>query len=186
MPDSQKEQSNSDTPFYFTWVNQVPNIIWAPVTVGTLTLLVGLFGWVVDQPWLFPSLGPTAFLQVEQPQQPTSKFYNVVLGHLHGLASGLGVVLLLGANHAPALISTGEVTPVRVLAAVLAATLSMFLGFVLKASHPPAAATALLFALGSYKPTMHDVMTVVAGVLMFAIAGEFLRRLRLKAKSLKA
>lgn len=62
----------------------------------------------------------------------------------------------------------------------------MLLRFVLKAPHPPAAATALLFALGSYKPTVHDVMTVIAGVLMFAIAGEFLRQLRLKAKSLRS
>jgi len=186
MPDNLEKRSNSDAPSHLTWISQIPDIVWAPVTVGSLTLMVGLFGLVADQPWLFPSLGPSAFLQVEKPQQATSRFYNVVVGHLHGVAAGLFAVLLLEADRAPALISTEEVTLVRVVAAVLAATLSMLLGFVLKASHPPAAATALLFALGSYEPTIQDVMTVVAGVLMFAIAGEFLRQLRLKAKSLKS
>ncbi|HEY9642661.1 MAG TPA: HPP family protein [Coleofasciculaceae cyanobacterium] len=158
----------------------VPDIVWAPLAAALLMLITGLIGLLAHQPWLFPSLGPTAFLQAEQPKQPTSRFYNTVMGHLHGLVAGILAVLLLGASTAPPVLSTGELTPVRVWAAVLAVALNMLFGFILKASHPPAAATTLLLALGGFKPTWQDAATVMIGVLIVAIAGEMLRRFRVK------
>lgn len=101
------------------------------------------------------------------------------MGHLHGLIAGVLAVLLLGANNAPSVLLTGELTLVRVWAAVLAIALNMLLGFLLKASHPPAAATTLLFALGGLKPTVHDGLTVTIGVLIIAVLGEGVRRFRL-------
>jgi hypothetical protein len=56
----------------------------------------------------------------------------------------------------------------------------MLLGFILKASHPPAAATTLLVALGGFKPTWQDAATVMIGALIVAIVGEMLRRFRVK------
>lgn len=41
----------------------VPDIVWAPLAAALLMLIVGLIGLIAHQPWLFPSLGPTAFLQ---------------------------------------------------------------------------------------------------------------------------
>ncbi len=160
----------------------IPDIVWAPLVAAFLLLIAGLMGLLAHQPWLFPSLGPTAFLQAEQPEQPTARFYNTIMGHLHGLVAGLFAVLILGASTAPAVLSTGELTPVRVWAAVLAVALNMLLGFVLKASHPPAAATTLLVALGGFKPTWQDAATIMIGVLIVAIAGEMLRRFRLKGR----
>lgn len=161
---------------------RVPDIAWAPIVAALLMLIVGLIGLLAHQPWLFPSLGPTAFLQAEQPEQPSARFYNTVMGHLHGLVAGIIAVLLLGASAAPPVLSTGELTPVRVWAAVLAVALNMLSGFVLKASHPPAAATTLLVALGGFKPTWQDAVTVMIGVLIVAIVGEALRRFRLKGR----
>jgi hypothetical protein len=66
---------------------------------------------------------------------------------------------------------------------VLAIALNMLFGIVLKASHPPAAATTLLVSLGGFKPTIADVTHVAIGVLIVAIAGEFLRQLRVKGKT---
>lgn len=143
-------------------------------------LIVGLIGWIAHQPWLFPSLGPTAFLQTEQPEQPTAKFYNTVVGHLHGLVAALLAVFILGANTAPPVLSTHELTPVRIWASVLAIGLNMLLGFVLKASHPPAAATTLLVSLGGFQPTWQDAGAIMIGVLIVAIVGEGLRRFRIK------
>jgi hypothetical protein len=71
----------------------VPDIVWAPLAAAFLMLIVGLIGLLAHQPWLFPSLGPTAFLQAEQPKQPTACFYNTVMGHLHGLVAGILAVL---------------------------------------------------------------------------------------------
>lgn len=158
----------------------VPDIIWAPLAAAFLMLIVGLIGLLAHQPWLFPSLGPTAFLQAEQPEQPSARFYNTVMGHLHGVIAGMLAVLILGASAAPPVLSTNDLTPVRVWASVLAVALNMLLGFVLKASHPPAAATTLLIALGGFKPTWQDVATIMIGVLIVAIVGEILRRIRLK------
>ncbi len=92
----------------------IPDIVWAPLVAAFLMLIPGLIGLLAHQPWLFPSLGPTAFLQAEQPEQPTARFYNTVVGHLHGLVAGILAVLILGASTAPAVLATGKLTPVRV------------------------------------------------------------------------
>ncbi len=152
--------------------------IWAPITAGLLMLLVGLIGLATAQPLLFPSLGPTAFLQTEAPDQPASRFYNVTIGHAVGLISGYAAVFLFRADATPALFAAHQLVAPRVWASVLAIVLTMFGSALLKASHPPAAATTLLIALGGFRPTVHDVFTIVVGVLIVAVAGEGLRRLR--------
>ncbi len=152
--------------------------IWAPITAGLLMLLVGLIGLATAQPLLFPSLGPTAFLQTEAPDQPASRFYNVTIGHAVGLVAGYAAVLLFRADAAPALFAAHQLVAPRVWASVLAIVLTMLGAALLKASHPPAAATTLLIALGGFRPTVHDVIIIVVGVLIVAVAGEGLRRLR--------
>lgn len=161
------------------WFSRIPDIVWAPVASGGLILIVGTIALIANQPWLFPSLGPSIFLHIEQPGQPTAKFYNTVVGHLHGIVAAFIAVAVMGAGNAPPVLSTNELTLARVGAAVLALSLNMLFGFLLKASHPPAAATTLLIALGSFKATLQDALTIMMGVLIVAIFGEFLRRLRL-------
>jgi CBS-domain-containing membrane protein len=161
---------------YSDWI---PNSVWAPLAAGLLILIVGAIGLIAHQPWLFPSLGPTAFVQAEKPEQPTARIYNVIVRHLHGLVAGFLAVWLLQANAAPAVLSNGDLTAPRVWASVLAVALNMLFGFLLKASHPPASATTLLIALGGFKPTFHDALTIMIGVIILAIAGELLRQIRL-------
>jgi hypothetical protein len=140
---------------------------------------VGLVGLAAGQPWLFPSLGPTAFLQAETPDQKSSRFYNTVVGHLIGFAAGVAAVLLLGAQHAPNVLVARELVPLRVWASVLSAVLTMLGLSLLKASHPPAAATMLLVALGGFSPSWKSAGTVMAGVLILAVLGEGVRHLRM-------
>jgi CBS-domain-containing membrane protein len=65
---------------------------------------------------------------------------------------------------------------------VSAATIAIFLTvlgtLLLRASHPPAGATALLVALGTLR-TAHDVLSVGIGAAIVAIAGVAMRRWRL-------
>jgi hypothetical protein len=140
-------------------------------------LLAGALGIVFNQVWLFPSLGPTAFLQTESPEQKTAQFYNTVAGHAVGLLAGLGAVLLLASGDPPVFVSH-SLTWGRVLASVVAVALTSLGGLLLKAQHPPAAATTLLIALGGFRPTLHDVLAIVVGVLIVAVVGELFRRLR--------
>ena len=59
---------------------------------AALILIVALTAFWAGQPWLFPSLGPTAYLLAKYPELPSSRIYNCVVGHLVGLASGFAAV----------------------------------------------------------------------------------------------
>jgi hypothetical protein len=156
----------------------VPEVVWTPVAVGGLLLATGLIGLLAGQPWLFPSLGPTAFLQAEEPGKPASRFYNTVVGHLVGLVAGVLAAWLFVDAGTPPVLATKDLVPARVWAAALSGVLTMLGLALLKAQHPPAAATMLLVALGGIAPTWRGAGMVVAGVLIVASLGEGVRYLR--------
>lgn len=157
----------------------MPDTVWASAASLGLMLLVGLIGFIAAQPLLFPSLAPTAYLQSKYPRASQSRLYNVIVGHLVGLVAGLLAVVILGAALAPPLPSTQVVTPVRIVAAALAVASTVLIASLLHASHPPAASTAALVALGAFQANLEDALTVVAGVLIVGVVGEGVRRLRL-------
>lgn len=159
-------------------------VLSTPVTAGGLLLLVGGLGLVTHQPWLFPSLGPTAYMQATHPNDRVSSFYNVVVGHVVGLFAGYASVLAFAAAKAPVVLGSGQITPARVGAAVLALALTVLFGKLLDAVHPPAASTTLLVALGGLSFTLRDALTVVAAVLILAVAGSALHGLRRSGRSL--
>lgn len=158
----------------------LPDAVWAPLVVAGLLAVVGAIALAAGQPWLFPSLGPSAYLVAETPDRPSSRFYNGVVGHLVGFAAGAVVVGLLGAADAPSVLSSKTLTPVRAEAAALSAGLTMVGLIALRASHPPAAATTLLVALGGFKPTWADAARVAAGALILATLGEGVRHARMR------
>jgi CBS-domain-containing membrane protein len=145
-------------------------------------LIVGFTGIIANMPWLFPSLGPTAYLQAETPDKPTARFYNTVIGHFIGLACGFIAVALFSAWNAPAVLTTHHLTAVRVWTSALALSLTLLGNLLLRSSHPPAGATTLLVALGTFK-TITDAVTIVAGVLIVATFGWMFRWLRVKSQS---
>jgi hypothetical protein len=157
----------------------LPDPVWSPIAVAALTLAVGvpalLFGM---QPWLLPSLGPSAFLQAALPAHPAARLYNVVVGHGGAVISGFAAVWLLNAWNEPVVLTDHVLTPVRLTASVLAMALSMLLGILLRASHPPAAATVLLITLGSLS-TQDQLIALAIGVGIVGVVGELVRRLRL-------
>lgn len=160
------------------WPAFVPDAVWAPLAAGVLMLIVGALGLLAGRPWLFPSLGPTAFLQAETPERTSARFYNAVAGHLIGLGAGFLAVALLNAWQSPSVLTDHQLTGLRVWATVIAIALTLLVMLPLKASHPPAAATTLLVALGSLK-TGADALNLIIGVLILAAVGELLRQVRL-------
>jgi hypothetical protein len=151
---------------------------WAPLAGALLVGVVGVLALVAGQPWLLPSLGPTAYLLAQMPAQPSGRVYNILAGHLIGLAAGIVAVLLTNAAAAPVVLQTGTISGPRVAAAVLAVGLTLLVTILLGASHPPAAATTLLVALGSLS-TSGDVMNVTIGAAILAVSGVAVRRFRL-------
>ena len=58
-----------------------------PLHVCTLVLVPGVAAWVLGQPPIFPSLGPSAFVLVRDENE--DRVRRVVGGHLIGVVSGL-------------------------------------------------------------------------------------------------
>jgi len=171
-------QAATSLPKRITSVASIPDSLWVPVMSAALILLVGLLGLSTGRPWLGPSLGPSIILVTMSPAHPTARGWNIIAGHFIGLAAGLAVVALLGAQNAPNPIQTGHLEPVRVAAATLAILLTSLGGIITRSSHPPAAATTLLVALGAIaKP--EQILATMVGVLIVAVAGEAVRRYRL-------
>jgi HPP family len=171
-------QAATSLPKRITSVASIPDSLWVPVMSAALILLVGLLGLATGRPWLGPSLGPSIILVTMSPAHPTARGWNIFAGHFIGLAAGLAVVALLGAQNAPNPIQTGQLEPVRVAAATLAILLTSLGGIITRSSHPPAAATTLLVALGAIaKP--EQILATMVGVLIVAVAGEAVRRYRL-------
>lgn len=160
-------------------VKEHTDLFWATLGEGGLVLVLAAIGWATKQPLIFASLGPTAYELVEQPQLRSAKSYNIIVGHLIGLGSGFLAIYLLNAWSAPNVISAGIVTPDRMWAVAIAATLTTLVTLILKAGQPAALATTLLVSLGSMQ-TPRDAAAIVAGVLLIALIGEPVRRFRLK------
>jgi hypothetical protein len=160
-------------------VAAVPEVIFGPLAGAAALLVVGAVGLLSGLPLLFPALGPSAYIQAENPAQPESRFYNTVVGHVIGLAAGFVAVFAASAWDAPAVLQTKQLVPERVWASVIAVGLTLLVLPLLRASHPPAAATTLLVALGSFR-TVNDAVVVVVGALLLAATGELVRHWRLR------
>jgi hypothetical protein len=158
-------------------ISAIPDPIWGPIVAGLLILVTGALALIAGRPWLLPSLGPTAVMAGEMPAHPMSRTWNTTVGHIGGLLAGFAGVLLAGAMNDPVVLVDHVLTPGRVLASVIAIALTVLAGALLRASHPPAAATTLLVSLGSLR-TAPDAANLLLGVLVVAIAAAVLRDLR--------
>ena len=159
----------------------VPDLIWIPAIVAGLILAVGGLGWLVGQPWLFASLGPTAYVLAHSPSEASARPYNVIAGHVIGLCAAFAAVAALGAGDAPSVFTTHELVGIRVVASGLALVVAVAVELLVKASHPPAAATVLLITLGGLSMSLQSASAIVIGVLLIMLSGEPLRRLRTAA-----
>jgi hypothetical protein len=177
VPQETKPKLRSAVPFKKTPA-ALPDGAWAPLAGAALVLFVGVAGLLAGQPWLVPSLGPSAYLVAESAAHPSARAYNVLAGHLIGLGAGFVGVWVFGAGGDPVVLQAGTLTGGRVGAAALAILLSMLVALPLRAGHPPAAATTLLVALGSISTGL-QALNLAIGAVLLAVAGEGLRALRM-------
>lgn len=130
---------------------------------------------VTGQPFVFPSLGPTAFLLFTTPLAPSASPKNTILGHGIGAACGYLALVIFGLTHtAPALSS--EVTWNRVGAAALSLGLTSALMVWLRVPHPPAGATTLIVSLGILREPEQIVVLMLA-VILLVVQGFVISRL---------
>ncbi len=124
---------------------------------------------VTHSPFIFPSLGPTAFLFFYTPTAPTASPRNTILGHGIGVLAGYTSLLLTGLTMTGSALAVGVTWP-RVLAAALSLGLTSGLMVLLRAPHPPAGATTLIIALGLLTKPSQLLLLMTAVVLLTAQA----------------
>lgn len=143
-------------------------LVWAAFTFInsflTITILAGL-AMIVRAPFVFPSLGPTAFLFFFVPRSPAATPRHAIYGHAIGLLCGYGSLCVMGIQHEPsAMVSTVDLP--RVLAAALSLGLTGVLMIAFKAVHPPAGATTLIVSLGIVTTPWHLLIIECAVALL--------------------
>ncbi len=131
------------------------------ITIGLLALLALLTG----SPFVFPSLGPTAYLFFFSPLAEASSPRNTILGHAIGLICGYGAFALTVASSPPFGMHPG-VQGARVLAAALSLSATGALMALFRVSHPPAGATTLIVSLGIISQPRELVIIEVAVILL--------------------
>ncbi|MDZ7676119.1 MAG: HPP family protein [Acidimicrobiales bacterium] len=153
------------------------------VVLGFFALINGLIAigamaavaFATGEPFVFPSLGPTAFLLFYTPMLPASSPRNTVFGHLIGAGAGYLALVVFGlTDAAPALAS--EVTGGRVGAAALSLGLTSGAMVWARVPHPPAGATTLIVSLGILREP-EQLAVLMLAVLLLVAQGLVINRL---------
>jgi CBS domain-containing membrane protein len=149
-----------------------PRLVWAAfvflnsfVTIGLLSGLAA----VTNTPFVFPSLGPTAYLFFFAPLGRSSSPRHAILGHAVGLICGYGAYVVMG-SHGFAAVSLGGASWREVMAAALSLAATGAVMVMLRVSHPPAGATTLIVSLGILTKVEYLVVIEVAVILLTAQA----------------
>ena len=131
--------------------------------------------WATGSPFVFPSLGPTAFLFFYTPLAASAAPRNAIFGHLIGALSGYLSLVLFGLTEAAPALAT-EVTMARVGAAALSLGLTSGLMVWLRVPHPPAGATTLIVSLGILR-TPAQLAVLMLAVVLLTVQGFVINRL---------
>jgi CBS-domain-containing membrane protein len=130
---------------------------------------------VSHQPFVFPSLGPTAFLFFYTPLAPAASPRNAIFGHLIGAVAGWVSLAVFGLLDVGPAIAVG-VTAARVGAAALSLGLTSGLMVLFRVPHPPAGATTLIVSLGILRTPAH-LAILMAAVALLALQAVVINRL---------
>lgn len=154
-----------------TVVMAVFSLINGLISIG----LMATVALVSHQPFIFPSLGPTAFLFFYTPLAPAASPRNAILGHLVGAVAGWVSLAACGLLDAGPAVTSG-VTAARVAAAALSLGLTSGFMVLLRTPHPPAGATTLIVSLGILH-TPAQLAVLMAAVVLLVLQAIAINRL---------
>lgn len=137
--------------------------------------LVAAVALCFESSFLFPSLGPTAFLLFYTPESEVSSPRSTLLGHLIGALAGWLSLAVFGLLDAPPALVAGVDWP-RVGAAALSLGGTSALMVLLDAVHPPAGATTLIVSLG-LMPSLWQIPILMGAMLLLLGQAMILNRL---------
>ena len=159
---------------YRNWGNRgnaVYTFIGSLLTIG----ISGLVAWGLNEPFLFPSLGATAFLMFETPLAEVSSPRNAVIGHMVGAAVAFFWLWVFGLIDMPSAIQAGF-DGERVAAIALSLAFTGGILRLLRAAHPPAGATTVIVALGLLD-NGHQMIILALGALLVVVPAGIINRL---------
>jgi len=141
--------------------NRLTKSIFAFVNGSTAIGILSLAHVATQQPLIFPSLGPSAFLFFSRPSAPSSCPRNMVVGHTCGVLIGLACFWtfswLFGAGTAGAQIGAAAVSLGLISAFMIAVDMP----------HAPASSTTLIVSLG-LMTRWQEALAIVVAVSMLA------------------
>lgn len=130
---------------------------------GCLSIgLMSVLALITRSPFIFPSLGPTAFLFF---YTPSASPRNTLVGHTIGALAGYFSLVVTGLTAAGPALAVGVTWP-RVIAAALSLGLTAGLMVLSKSPHPPAGATTLIVSLGILTKPWQLLLLLIAVVLL--------------------
>lgn len=136
--------------------------------------IIGLAAMLVNTAFIFPSLGPTAFLFFYRPMDAAASPRNAVCGHAVGIACGYFALVLFSLHTHPAASLEGVHTT-RIFCAGLALALTCALMILLDVIHAPAASTTLIVALGIVTSPL-DLLVLQMAVIALTLQGIAINR----------
>lgn len=139
-------------------------------------LLAGI-ALITQEPFIFPSVGASAFILFYRPLVAAASPRNVLLGHTIGVLTGWASLWMFGLLGAPSAFDAGMDT-MRVAATAVGMGLACAMMVWMRAAHPPAAATSLLVSMGLISSLWHlplllagASILVLQALVMHRIAG---------------
>ena len=90
-----------------------------------ITFVVGALGFAFQQPWLFPSLGPTIFIHTVTPHDAAARPWNTFVGHGVGAAAAFLSLAVFGGLDASSAMTAGHLTMARASASAVAVALTI-------------------------------------------------------------
>ena len=143
-------------------------------TLSLLAVLVGL-AWGTGQPFVFPSLGPSAYALAITPSAATSQWQRTIGGHFFGVLSGMVAYHALAPGltivSTPSAFSPGGFR--LVLSGFVAVGLTTIGMLRTDYRHAPACATTLIISLGLLT-TVVDAAIIMVSVCLLVLVDSLL------------
>ncbi|MGI8650300.1 MAG: HPP family protein [Rubrobacter sp.] len=134
----------------------------------------GLAAYLLRQPLIFPSLGPTAYLFFERPMSTGASPRNTLIGHGVAIVAGGCSLTLFGLFEDPSILAEG-VSLARIGAGAFSVAVTVAILTILDASHPPAGATVLIISLGLFSD-LSSLANIAVGVIVLVVVGWVVNR----------
>jgi CBS-domain-containing membrane protein len=146
------------------------------VAGATVLAIISILAYLTNLPLLFPPLGPSAFILFYTPMSVSASPRNVIVSHLMSVFAGLMFLWLFatldpGSNLFDPAVMNGH----RILVIALSMGFSCVAMVLFKCVHPPAAASALIAAMG-YLENVEQILGIIAAVNLIVLAAIFFNR----------